>query len=84
MDWLLVFGSSAVGLMFLTYWVESRSSWFVLAFSGACAASSAYGWLASVYPFGVIEAFWAAVALRRWQMRRATESRPTAMARKEW
>ena len=68
---LIAFGSAAVGLMLLTYWLEPRSPWFVLGFAAACGASSVYGWLAGTYPFGVIEAVWAVVALRRWMTRRA-------------
>ena len=69
MDYLLVFGSIAVGLMLLTYWLEDRSTWYTLAFAVACGLSSSYGWAVSAYPFGVIEAIWAVIALRRWHMR---------------
>ena len=69
MDWLLLFGSLAVGAMLLMYWLEERASFYVLGFAAACAASSAYGWLAGTYPFGVIEAVWALIALRRWRRR---------------
>jgi hypothetical protein len=62
---LTVFGSVAVGAMFLFYWLEHRSPWFILLFAIACAASSAYGFLIESYPFGVIEALWALVALQR-------------------
>lgn len=69
MDWLLLFGSLAVGAMLLTYWLEERGPAFVLGFAAACAASSAYGWLAGSYPFGVLEAVWTLIALGRWQRR---------------
>ena len=62
---LTVFGSTAVGVMFLSYWLEARSRWFILVFSGGCAATSLYSALAGVYPVAVIEALWALVALQR-------------------
>ncbi len=67
---LTAFGAAAVTIMLLSYWLESRSPWYVLSFSLACAASSAYGWLSGTWPFGVVEAIWAGVAFRRWWVRR--------------
>ena len=34
--------------------------------AGACGLASLYGFLAGTWPFGVVEAIWALVALRRW------------------
>ncbi len=64
MDWLTAFGALAVTAMLIFYALESRSPAFVLAFAGACLASSAYGFLQGAWPFGVVEAIWSAVALR--------------------
>jgi len=50
----------------ICYALEDRSRWFVLAFAGACALGSVYGFLQGAWPFGVVEAIWALVALRRW------------------
>ncbi len=70
---LTVFGALAVGAMLVFYALELRSPWFVLAFSGACLASSAYGFLQGAWPFGVVELVWSVVAARRWWSRdRAT------------
>ena len=66
MDALTLFGLFAVTGMLLTYALESRSAWFILAFSLFCALGSAYGFLQGAWPFGVVEAIWALVALRRW------------------
>ena len=66
MDSLTIFGACAVTVMLISYAFEQRSLWFVLIFAFACAASSAYGWLAGTWPFGVVEGIWALVALRRW------------------
>ena len=38
--------------------LEDRSPWFILAFAGACALGSHYGFLQGAWPFGVIEAIW--------------------------
>jgi hypothetical protein len=69
MDWLTLFGLFAVSAMLLTYALEDRSRWLVLAFAAACALGSIYGFLQGAWPFGVVEAIWAVVALRRWNLR---------------
>jgi hypothetical protein len=74
MDWLLLYGSVSVAIMLVMYSLEERASTYVLAFAAACAASSVYGWLAAAYPFGVLEAVWAAVAFKRWQTTVAREN----------
>ncbi len=75
LDPLTLFGLAAVSFMLLTYALEDRSAWFVLAFAGACLLASAYGFLQGAWPFGVVEAIWALLALRRfWQRRRAEAS----------
>ena len=67
---LTAFGAGAVTFMMVMYALESRGRRFVLAFACGCALSSAYGFLAGTWPFGVVEAIWAVVALRRWSIRR--------------
>ena len=56
--------------MLAFYAVEHCSPWFILAFSGACALASVYGFFSGAWPFGVVDAVWALVALRRWQKAR--------------
>ena len=73
---LTAFGSVAVGVMFVTYWLEPRSRWFVLGFAMASAATALYTGLAAVYPIMVIESAWALVALRRFMERARTERVP--------
>ena len=65
MSALTIFGLIAVSLMLVTYALEHLSHWFVLAFAFACTLGSAYGFLQGAWPFGVVEAIWAIVALRR-------------------
>ncbi len=72
MDALTLFGLVAVSLMLIFYALEVRSPWLVQAFAGACALGSAYGFLQGAWPFGVVEAIWALVALRRWMRLQAS------------
>jgi hypothetical protein len=69
MSALSLFGLAAVTAMLIFYAVEDRSPWFVLAFAMACALGSAYGFLQGAWPFGLVEAIWACVAVYRWRMR---------------
>ena len=72
MDPLTVFGFLAVCMMLVFYALEDRSRWCVLGFAGACAMGSVYGFLIGAWPFGMVEAIWAVVALRRWKVRSLT------------
>jgi hypothetical protein len=64
---LTVFGATAVTFMMVMYALERRHPKFVLAFACGCALSSAYGFLAGTWPFGVVEAIWAAIAVQRYR-----------------
>jgi hypothetical protein len=66
MNRLNLFGLFAVTLGLFCYATEARSHWFILAFAGACALGSIYGFLQGAWPFGAIEIVWTLVALRRW------------------
>ena len=66
MDQLTIFGLFAVTAMLVCYALEDRSTWFILAFAGACALGSLYGFLQGAWPFGLVEAIWSMVALQRW------------------
>ena len=68
MDGLTLFGLLAVTTMLVCHALEPRSPRFVLAFAGACAMASAYGFLQGAWPFGVVEAIWTVVALGRWRL----------------
>ena len=70
LDLLSLFGLVAVTAMLACYALEDRSAWFTLAFAGACALGSLYGFLQGAWPFGVVEAIWSLVALRRWRRAR--------------
>lgn len=69
-----VFGVLAVTFMMVMYALEGRHPGFVLAFAMGCVLSSAYGFLAGAWPFGVVELVWSAVAVRRYlAIRRRTK-----------
>jgi hypothetical protein len=62
---LTVFGVTALTFMMVMYAFERRDRRFVLAFACGCALASIYGFLSGAWPFGVVEAIWAIVAVRR-------------------
>lgn len=65
---LTAFGLFAVTAMMVCYALENRSPWFVLAFAGSCVLTSVYGFLQGAWPFGLVEAVWSLVAVRRWRL----------------
>jgi hypothetical protein len=69
MSALSLFGLAAVTAMLIFYALEDRSPWFILAFGAACALGSIYGFLQGAWPFGLVEAVWAGVAVYRWRVR---------------
>jgi len=73
MTLLSAFGLFAVTLMLVTYALEERSHWFVLGFAFSCALGSTYGFLQGAWPFGLVEAVWSIVALRKWWLNRRFE-----------
>jgi hypothetical protein len=66
MDQLTLFGLFAVTAMVICYALESRSHWLILAFAVSCVLGSIYGFLQGAWPFGLVEAVWSLIALRRW------------------
>jgi hypothetical protein len=65
MDALTAFGLFAVSAMLVFYALEPRGRIYILGFAVACALGSTYGFLQGAWPFGVVEAIWTLVALRR-------------------
>jgi hypothetical protein len=74
MNALTALGLFAVTAMLVCYALEDRSAWFVLAFAVACVLGSIYGFLQGAWPFGIVEAIWSAIAIRRWRMRTVSNS----------
>ena len=68
MHGLDAFGLFAVGAMVICYALEDRSPRFILGFAGSCLLASIYGFLQCAWPFGIVEAIWFLLALRRWRL----------------
>lgn len=66
MDALTWFGFLSLTGMLVCYALERRSHWYMLGFAVGCVLGSVYGFLQGAWPFGVVEAIWTVVALRRW------------------
>ena len=62
---LTIYGASVLTFMMVMYAFERRHRYFVLAFAVGCALSASYGFLSGTWPFGVVEAIWCAIAIRR-------------------
>jgi hypothetical protein len=75
MNGLTLFGLVSVTAMLIFYALEDRSPWFILAFAAACGLGSLYGFLQGAWPFGVVEAIWAGVAVWRWSKRTPSADR---------
>jgi hypothetical protein len=71
MSALTLFGLIAVSAMLAFYALENRGPLYILGFAIACLMGSAYGFLQGAWPFGLVEAIWSVVAVRRWWLRRA-------------
>ncbi len=74
LDPLTTFGLFAVTAMLIFYALEERSHWFILAFAIGCALASIYGFLQGAWPFGLVEAVWSIVAVKRWLRKQAVRS----------
>ena len=73
MSALTAFGLVAVTAMLVCYAMERRGPGWTAAFAVACWLGSAYGFLQGAWPFGIVEAIWGFVALRRWWAARNTD-----------
>jgi hypothetical protein len=60
-----LYGVVALTFMMSMYALERRGRVYVSLFVVGCLASSIYGFISGAWPFGVVEAVWAVVALRR-------------------
>jgi hypothetical protein len=63
------------------YALERHGRGFIFAFGCGCLLSSAYGFLAGTWPFGVVELIWAGVAFNRWRKTADDGSRTQQAAR---
>lgn len=74
---LNILGAIAVTVMMMAYIGEDKSSKYTFLFAISCIGASAYGWVSGTWPFGVIEAVWAAFAFRKWYGRAKVEGAKT-------
>ena len=72
---LSLFGLLAVTGMVVTYALEGRSHWYIMGFAVACGMGSVYGFLQGAWPFGLVEAVWPVIAVRRWMLARKNAGR---------
>ena len=82
MNGVTLYGVAALTFMMLMYAFERRGPRFVLAFAVGCLLSSAYGFLSGAWPFGVVEAVWAVIAVRRYLTVEHTPSEDSASRRR--
>jgi hypothetical protein len=76
---LTLYGVVVITFMMVMYALESRDDRFILGFALGCALSSSYGFASGAWPFGVVEAIWSVVAVRKYVVtRRLAGGAPTA------
>lgn len=62
-----IYGVLALTFMMTMYALEPRGDRFIAAFALGCALSSTYGFLSGAWPFGVVEAIWCVIAIKRYR-----------------
>lgn len=67
-----MYGVLALTFMMTMYAFEHRDDRFIAAFALGCALSSTYGFMVGTWPFGVVEAIWCVIALRRYRLATAS------------
>lgn len=65
---ITLYGLCAVTFMITMYALEHRGRYFIAAFALGCLLSSAYGFLAGTWPFGLVEIVWSVIAWRRFRL----------------
>ena len=67
MTLITVYGVLALSFMMVMYALERRGRLFILAFALGCLLSSVYVFISGTWPFGVVEAIWCLVTVRRFR-----------------
>ena len=62
-----IYGVCALTFMMVMYALEQRHERFIALFGVGCLLSSGYGFASGAWPFGVVEAIWAVIAMRRFR-----------------
>lgn len=73
---ITLYGVVAVSFMMAMYALEHVHRRFILAFAFGCLLSSGYGFLSGAWPFGVVEAVWSGIAVRRFRTERQSMTSP--------
>jgi len=73
---LTIYGVAALTFMMAMYALERRHRRFILAFALGCMLAGGYGFLSGAWPFGVVEAAWSLVALRRYLAAERAQGQP--------
>ena len=63
---LNILGAIDLAVMMAFYALEPKSRTYTHLFGLTCIGSSTYGFLSGTWPFGVIEAVWTVIALRKY------------------
>ncbi len=63
---LNILGAIDLAIMLIFYAMEPKSRNYTLLFGLTCIGSSVYGFLSGTWPFGVIEAIWTILALKKY------------------
>lgn len=67
---LTIYGVTVLLFMMAMYALERRHVRYIAAFALGCALSASYGFLSGAWPFGVVEAIWCVIAVRRYLLTR--------------
>jgi hypothetical protein len=67
---LTLYGVVVITFMMVMYALEARDDRYILGFALGCALSSSYGFLSGAWPFGVVEAVWCVIAVRKYVVAR--------------
>ena len=64
---ITLYGVLALTFMMTMYALEQRDRRYVAGFAFGCLLSSSYGFLSGAWPFGIVEAIWSVIAVRRFR-----------------
>jgi hypothetical protein len=64
---LTLYGVCALTFMMVMYALERRGPAFTFWFAVGCMLSSIYGFLSGAWAFGIVEAIWCFIAMRRYR-----------------
>jgi hypothetical protein len=75
MSAVTIYGVVVLVFTIAMYALDSRHRRYIAGFALGCALSSSYGFASGTWPFGVVEAIWCLIALRRYLRPGALEAK---------